>query len=94
MYRRGAIVDCHLGLLANMRARGRLFDLMPLMPLHGFDINVAAVRILGFSTAACRYIRNAPIFWDTFFLGIWTRYYGMPKSLGYVYNGMPVNAGE
>ena len=34
---------CHLGLLANERARDRLFDLMPLMPLHWkhWKINVA-----------------------------------------------------
>ena len=61
--------------------------------LNPVDNQCCNVRIWGFSTVACRYIRNALIFWDTCFLGIYTRYYGMPKSLGYVYNGMPVNAG-
>ena len=44
--------------------------------------------------AAYRYIRNAPIFCDHCFLRIWTRYNGMPRNLGFVHNGMPVNAGD
>ena len=36
-------------------------------------------------------IRNAPIFCDHCFLRIWIRYNGMPRNIGFVHNGMPVN---
>ena len=55
--------------------------------------SVKNIRIWGFGLATCRYIRNAPIFCDHCFLKIWTRYNGMPRNLGFVHNGMPVNAG-
>ena len=78
----------------NGRKRSICTILDPFWPNFRLGNTVKNYANLGFALAACRYIRNAPIFCDPRFLRIWTRYNGMPRNLGFVHNGMPVNAGE
>ena len=56
---------------------------------------VLSYKYLKFRFRSCDmplYTKRTYFLWS-FFLRIWTCYNGMPRNLGFVHNGMPVNAG-